>query len=290
MDSSLQLIKIKRNKKIKNIITYTVKYSIFLLLAILLLLPYVFMINKSLMDISQANSIVPSLFTKTFRVSNYEVFLEYWPNFKNSLIIVFINGFFIPVTGMMVAFPFARHKFSGKNVLFAIMMSTVMLPGCVTLIPTYLLFSRLNLVDKVASQWIGAFWGGGAINIFLMIQFMRSIPKDFDEAASLDGANQFQIFFTIMVPMCLNVMIYIAIGTIIGRWSDFQGPLIYLTTPSKFTVAVAFYFDFSSSGNSFLLSHKKMAMAACMTVLPALLFFIFQKQMIGGIKIGGIKG
>lgn len=260
------------------------------LLAIFLLFPFLFMVSKSLMNITDANSVHPKLFPSQVRLENYLIFFDYIQYFLNSLIIVVINGVFIPLTGMMVAYPFARYNFKGKKVMFSVMMATVLLPGSVLMVPTYIMYSFFGLVDKVASQWIGAFWGGGAINIFLFIQFMRGFPRDYDDAARIDGANKADIFFKIMVPMCMNVIVFIGVGTIIGRWSDFQGPLIYLTSQSKFTIAVAFYYDFSSSGTSALLPHYRMAMAVCMTILPMVLFMCFQKMMIGGVQIGGIKG
>lgn len=281
----------RKAKRIKNIVLLTLKYFVLILLAVFLLFPYIFMISKSLMTLVDANSPTPSLFPQHgVQFENYKIFLDYWVYFKNSLIVVAINGFFIPFTGFMVAYPFARKNFKGKKIMFAVMMSTVMLPGAVVMVPTYVMFNSFGLVDKLASQWVGAFWGGGAMNIFLMIQFLRGIPKDYDNAAYIDGATMFDIFIKILIPMCKNVLIYIGISTIIGRWSDFQGPLIYLTTKSKMTVAVAFYYDFNSSGAATMFSNSKMAMAACMTVLPMVLYLCFQKQMIGGIKIGGLKG
>lgn len=281
----------RRKKRARNAAVLAVKYTVMALLAVFLLFPYIFMVSKSLMNLVDANAAVPLLFPKSgVYFSNYKVFFEYWPYFRNSLVVVLINGVFIPLTGFMAAYPFARRQFKGKKIMFSVMMSTVMLPGAVTMVPTYVMFNSFGLVDNLASQWVTAFFGGGAMNIFLMIQFLRAIPKDYDNAATIDGANMLQIFLYIMIPMCKNVLLFIGISTVIGRWSDFQGPLIYLTSLENMTVAVAFYTQFSSSGAAAIFSNAKMAMAVCMTVLPMVLFLIFQKQMIGGIKIGGLKG
>ena len=278
-------------KRARNAAVLAVKYTVMALLAVFLLFPYIFMVSKSLMNLVDANAAVPLLFPKSgVYFSNYKVFFEYWPYFRNSLVVVLINGVFIPLTGFMAAYPFARRQFKGKKIMFSVMMSTVMLPGAVTMVPTYVMFNSFGLVDNLASQWVTAFFGGGAMNIFLMIQFLRAIPKDYDNAATIDGANMLQIFLYIMIPMCKNVLLFIGISTVIGRWSDFQGSLIYLSSLENMTVAVAFYTQFSSSGAAAIFSNAKMAMAVCMTVLPMVLFLIFQKQMIGGIKIGGLKG
>ncbi len=281
----------KRARRRKETVQLVVKYTVLTFMAVFLLFPYVFMLSKSLMDIVDANSSTPSLFpTRGVHFSNYKIFFDYWPYFKNSLVVVAINGIFIPLSGFMVAYPFARRDFKGKKVMFSVMMATVMLPGAVVMVPTYIMFKSFGLVDNLASQWIGAFWGGGAMNIFLMIQFLRGIPKDYDNAALIDGANMFSIFLYILLPMCKNVLLFIGVSTVIGRWSDFQGPLVYLTSMEKMTIAVAFYTRFKASGASAIFSNAKMAMAVCMTVLPMALYLIFQKQMIGGIKIGGLKG
>jgi multiple sugar transport system permease protein len=281
----------KKAKRRKEICLLVIKYIFMAILAIFLLFPYVFMLSKSLMTMVDANSLTPSLFPQNgIRWKNYTIFIDYIHYFYNSLVVVVINGVFIPLSGFMVAYPFARKNFKGKNVMFMIMMSTVMLPGAVVMVPTYIMFQRLSLVDKLASQWIGAFWGGGAMNIFLMIQFLRGIPKAYDDAAVIDGASMMDIFLRILLPMCKNVLLFVGISTVIGRWSDFQGPLIYLTSPEKMTIAVAFYTQFNSNSAGSVMSNLKMAMAVCMTVLPMVLYLIFQKQMIGGIKIGGLKG
>ena len=171
-------------------------------------------------------------------------------------------------------------------------MSTVLLPTAVLMIPQYFLYSQMKLIGKLSSQWIGAFWGGGALNIFLVIQFMRSIPKDVDNAARIDGANEYQIFFLIVFPLCFNVFLYMAIGMVMGLWMDFQGPLLYLgNAEDQYTVGLAFYYFYTSNSNvTANLQNKLMAMCVVMSLVPMALFLIFQKQMIGGIKIGGIKG
>ncbi len=203
-----------------------------------------------------------------------------------------INGVFGPLTSCICAFPFARHNFKGKKFMVGFMMSTVLLPTAVLMIPQYFLYSQLNLIGKLSSQWIGAFWGGGALNIFLVIQFMRTVPKDVDNAARVDGANEYQIFFFILFPLCFNVFLYMAIGAVMGLWMDFQGPLLYLGNNSdQYTVGLAFYYYYTSSSNvSSNLQNRLMAMCVVMSLVPMLLFLIFQKQMIGGIKIGGLKG
>ena len=121
---------------------------------------------------------------------------------------------------------------------------------------------------------------------------IRDSPKDVDNAARIDGANEYQIFFLIVFPLCFNVFLYMAIGMVMGLWMDFQGPLLYLgNAEDQYTVGLAFYYFYTSNSNvTANLQNKLMAMCVVMSLVPMALFLIFQKQMIGGIKIGGIKG
>ncbi|MBE5742895.1 MAG: carbohydrate ABC transporter permease [Clostridiales bacterium] len=267
-----------------------IKYVFFFVLLVFLLFPYIFMVSKSLMNIVDINSPEILFLPTKPTLANYAVFGEYFKYFLNSFIVVIINAFFVPLTSCLVAFPLARYKFKGDTFIFTLILATSMIPSSVIQVPQYQLFVKFGLTDTLASQFIGSFFGGSGMQIFLIIQFMRALPKELDEAAKIDGANKLTIFIRIMLPLCLNVCIYLGVSIAIAKWNDFQGPLIYLKTDSKRTMAVAFYYHFGSSGDASLLNNVKMAMATCMTIFPAILFFIFQKQMIGGVKIGAVKG
>ena len=274
----------------KKIVFRVVHYAALAVIVVILLFPYVFMVNKSLMDIVDINSVPVRFFPSALHFENYGIVYQYFAYIGNTLVVCLINGFFIPLTGCLVAFPLARYQFVGKKIFFAILMSTVMIPGAITQIPVYVMYSRLGLVNKVASQWVGAFFGGSAMSIFLIVQFIRGIPKEMDNAAYIDGANKLHILFMLVLPLCRNVFIYTAVTTVMGKWSDFQGPLIYITAKEKYTMAVAFYYEFFTDDLSVLFSHRAMAMAAFMTLVPMALFFCFQKMMIGGVKMGALKG
>lgn len=280
----------KNTKRKKEITEYVIRYTVSVLLLVIILFPYLFMVSKSLMSITDINANPIKLFPSKPTLKNYADLAEYFKYFLNSFIVVIINAVFVPLTSCFVAYPLARAKFKGRNWIFALILATSMIPSSVLQVPQYFLFREFGLYDKLASQFIGAFFGGSGMQIFLIVQFMRALPKEFDNAARIDGANLWQIFWKIIMPLCFNVCVYIGIGMAIAKWNDFQGPLIYLKSDANFTVAVAFYYHFGASGDSSLLTNVKMAMAVCMTVVPAILFFLFQKQMIGGVKIGGIKG
>ncbi len=280
-----------KHRKAKLVRDYVVKYAVAAVLLCVVLLPVVFMLCRSVMTYEEASGITMHLFPRTFDLSNYKIILDYLKQLGNTLLVVAINAFFIPFTACLTAFPFARAKFIGKKAAFAVILSTVMVPSSVLLIPTYTMYATVGITGKLVSLWIQAFFGGGALNIFLVIQFMRTLPKELDEAALIDGANLFRIFFKIIFPLVFNVFLYICINTVIALWMDFQGPLIYLGTgnESSFTLALKFYIDYTN--DSYLSDHYNvmMAMVVCMSLPPVVIFLIFQKRMIGGIKIGGLK-
>lgn len=267
-----------------------VRYVVTAVLIVFLVFPFLFMICKSLFTIEDVLSDKLVFFPSRLNFSNYSIFKDYLPYLGNTMQIVLINAIFIPFSACFCAYPLARRKFVGKKLMFAVIMSTVMIPGIVLTIPTFILYSQMGLYDTIASQWIQSFFGGGALNIFLVIQFMRTIPKEMDEAAKIDGANAFMIFFKLVMPLCMNIFLFISINTFIGLWMDFQGPMIYLRSVEKRTLALKFYNDFSNLTYLFDKKHIMAAMAVCLTVPPILLFLFFQNRMIGGIKLGGVKG
>jgi multiple sugar transport system permease protein len=274
----------------KRVSALAVKYTAAVFVVVFLLFPYLFMVNKSMFTLDELGVINLRFFPAAFHFSNYGIFLNYLGNLRNTLEIVLINSFFIPFSACFCAYPLARHKFIGKKFMFMLIMSTVMVPNIVLTIPQYILFLQIGLFDTLASQWVTSFFGGGALNIFLVIQFMRTIPKEIDEAAKIDGANAFRIFFSLIFPLVINVFLLIMISTFMGLWMDFQGPLIFLKSVSKRTMALQFYVEYGNSYAASFRQHEMAAMAVVMTVVPIIFYFLFQKRMIGGLKIGGVKG
>lgn len=164
----------------------------------------------------------------------------------------------------------------------------MMLPGQITMIPQYLIFRAMGWVDTFLPLIVPSFFGGGAFNIFLLRQYMSGIPKDFDEAARMDGAGPFKVFLRIIMPMCKPVLTAVAIFTFMGVWNDFNGPLIYLYDSKKFTLSLGLSFF-----KGLYTSQWNLLMAATLLVmLPILiLFFIAQQYIIDGISISaGTKG
>ncbi len=161
------------------------------------------------------------------------------------------------------------------------------LPGHVVLIPQYLTYSAIGATNTYLPFYLAAWFGGGASNVFLMRQFMRTLPKDYDESAMIDGATRLQIFLKILVPLCAPIMITVAVFSFMYYWSDFQSPLIYLRSDSKFTLALGILFlrgAYSSKWNYIMA-------ASLVMVLPAVvLFALGQRYFIEGIVLTGVKG
>ena len=226
-------------------------------------------------------------YVRVFAISRHPVSI--WA--LNSTIIVVLGTLGTVLTASLVAYSFARFQYRGRDTLFAITLATIMLPAQVTLIPQFVLFYNLGWINTLKPLWIPSWFGGGAFAIFLMRQFFLSLPKDLDEAALIDGASYFRIFWSILLPLCKPVLATLAIIVIIDLWSDFQGPLVYLNSPEKFTISVGLrFFNNTPEVGGEPLQH--LLMAACvLSMIPVILiFFIGQRFFVQGIVMSGIKG
>jgi len=197
-----------------------------------------------------------------------------------------VNIIGLVISSSLVAFAFARIRFWGRDVLFLILLSTMMLPSQVTLIPIYLFWTQLGAVN---SFWplIVPEWLANAYNVFLLRQFMMTIPLDMDDAARIDGAGWFRIYWQIIVPMSRAALGVIAIQAFQWNWNNFLGPLIYLNEPPKFTIAIGLrLFQTQQAQNM----PETMAMSVVAMLPPLLMFFFAQRYFIQGIVIRGVKG
>jgi multiple sugar transport system permease protein len=186
----------------------------------------------------------------------------------------------------LVAYGFARLRFPGRSILFLMMLSTLMIPYHVTLVPRFILFSKLGWINTYLPLTVPAFTGSSFL-IFLMRQYMMTIPFDLDEAAYIDGANRFDVFWRIILPLSRPALVLVVVFTFVGVWNDFLQPLIYLNDPQLFTVSLGLsFFQGTRETNWNLL----MAGSLLATIPPLLLFFFAQRQLIGGISIEGLKG
>lgn len=204
----------------------------------------------------------------------------------NTLFYACLSTLGIVFASAMVAYGFARLEFVGRNVLFGITLATMMLPLVVTLIPTYILFRYMNLVGTYAPLIAPAFLGN-AFNIFLLRQFMLTIPWELSDAAKVDGANEFVTFVRIILPLVKPALLVVAVFHFLYAWNDFQGPLIYLDDSSEYPLVLGLY---SFQTRMSVQWHLMMAAAMSVTLPLIVLFFVAQRYFIEGITLSGLKG
>ncbi|KWX88312.1 sugar ABC transporter ATP-binding protein [Paenibacillus riograndensis] len=273
------------------------KFNPFQLLALLLLLggsaivliPLLWTVSTSLK--SPAEVFGTSFFPQSWLWSNYADAVKAIPFFlylRNTIVILVPVMIGTVFTSALSAYGFARFNVRGRETLFLVLLATMMLPSQVTLIPTFILFKEAGLTNSFLPLILPAFFGGGAFNIFLVRQFMRGIPRELDESAVVDGANRWQIFTRIMLPLSKAPLIAVSIFTFMGVWNDFQGPLFFLISNEKYTLALGL----SMFKGLYNVEWNMLMAATILIMLPALiLFFIAQKYFIEGISISSaVKG
>jgi len=276
----------RKKEKINNALATIVVF----LVALLVLLPIWWIFRSSLMSVSALNAYPPSFIPTQWLWSNYSKALEtfeYWTYFRNTFMIIIPAVTFGTLTAILCGYAFARLKFRGKKIFFSICVSTILLPGMVTLIPLYIVWTKfLGLGDTYWPLILPYLTGGGFFNIFLIKQFMMTIPKELDEAASIDGASRMRILWTIIVPSIKPAIVVVGMMLFIQIWNDMLQQIIYINSMDKFTFAIALTNFTGSFGTNW-----PVALAATfMTILPGIVIYIFgQKSFVEGIVLTGMK-
>ena len=272
-------------------------YGLLLVLGAAFALPFVWLATTSLKTEANAYVIPPNLIPNPLIWENYQVAIFGFPLLRSTAVTMYILvGAMVGtlLTASLTAFGFARLRFPGRDVLFVLVLSTMMIPYYVELIPQYLLFRMIGWVDTPLPLIVPAYFGGGAFYIFLLRQFFMSIPLEYDDSARIDGCGTFGIYWRIILPLSLPAMGAVAIFTFMSRWNDFIGPLIYLNRPENQPLAVAFatWVQTAHVGVSVVpvLWVHMMAVATLMTIPPIVIFFFAQRYFIQGVVISGIKG
>jgi multiple sugar transport system permease protein len=208
--------------------------------------------------------------------------------FWNSAVLGVLSVVGTVASSALAAYAFARLRFRGRTVLFGIMIATLLLPFHVLIIPQYIVFQNLDLVDTYVPLLAGKFLASEAFFVFLIVQFIRQLPRELDESAKLDGAGHWTVFWHIIVPLCRPALITTAIFTFIWSWNDFFGPLIYLSTPDKYPLPLALQLFIDESAGSDFGALMAMSMLA---LVPVILFFLFfQRFLVEGVSTSGLKG
>jgi multiple sugar transport system permease protein len=275
-------------------------YLLALALSFLFMMPFIWSLSTSLKDYNEVFRFPPTLFPKEVKWSNYPIAWQLQPVGQwmwNSTMVTFLSLVGVVLSASLVAYSFAKFRYHGQALLFTLTLSTMMLPASVTLIPQYLVFHQLHWLNSFKPLIIPAYFGGGAFNIFLLRQFFLTIPNDLSDAAKIDGANSLRILFSVILPLSKPALATVSVIYVLWCWNDFMGPLIYLNSAEKFTMAIGIkYFERSGQGASFSVSgglpieHLLMAVSVTMTAPIVLLFFLTQKYFVQGVVMSGIKG
>ncbi|GIO16329.1 sugar ABC transporter permease [Cohnella xylanilytica] len=256
---------------------------------VVFMIPFVWMLSTSLKGSAGLFDIPPKWIPEPVQWRNYVdavLAFPFWNYTVNTLIITAANMAGTMISSSLVAYAFARLRWPGRGAWFVVMLATMMLPGQVTMIPMFILFKHLGWLNTFLPLTVPSFFGS-AIYIFLLRQFFMTIPREFTEAAKIDGAPEFMIYWRIFLPLSGATMATIAIFTFMGTWNDFMGPLIYLNDPDKFTLALGL----RSFQQAFGTRWNVMMACSIIVMLPSLiLFFTCQRYFIEGITLTGIKG
>ena len=271
----------------------------FLLLAgsLLFLAPLGWMISTSLKRLDDVWSLTMQWIPQPIQWHNYAEALRTLPfvlYVRNSFFVAIVSTLGSALSAALVGYGFSRFRFPGRDFLFLVLLATMMIPGTVTFIPVYVLFAKIKWVYTFLPLIVPPFFGA-AFNIFLMRQFLMTIPFELDEAARIDGASSLMIFWTILLPQMKPAVATISIFSFMGAWNDFFGPLLYLKD-SQYTLALglAFYRTQQTASASSMVGsnnwHYLMAIATLAMIPNIILFFVAQRQFIQGITLTGIKG
>jgi len=255
------------------------------------LLPFYTSVAMSLKTPSELSTTAAWAWPKAPTIENYRQVLTN-PNvnfaklFWNTVIIATTATFGVVLSASLAAYPFARLRFAGRDRLFLLLLSTMMLPGIVTMIPTYLLYKQLHWVNTFLPLTVPAFFGGGAFNIFLLRQFFMTIPRELDEAAKLEGASHWVIYSRVIMPLSQSSLATVGIFCFIYNWRDFMGPLIYLNDVEKQTLELGL-----ATYNSLRAEQWHLLMAgSVMVTIPLLIMFILgQRYFVKGMAMTGMK-
>lgn len=266
------------------------RYICLIALGFLFLIPFLWMVSTSLTPANQVMAINRPWIPERLEWRNYPQALTVLPFhifLKNTLIVTSLALIGQVVSASLVAFGFARLRFRGRDALFVLVVSTMMIPAQVTLIPTFILFARLHWIDTLRPLIVPAFFGGGAFYIFLLRQFFLTIPGELEDAAKIDGCGPLGVFRTVAIPLAKPALATVAVFSFVGHWNDFLGPLIYTQSVETKTLALGLNSFRSLHGTQY---HLLMAASVCVLLPVLLIFFAAQRYFVRGMVFSGIKG
>lgn len=265
-------------------------YLILIVASIICIFPFLWMVSTAFKPQSEVYMMPPNWIPANPTLSNFPegwAYADFNTYTRNTLFVALTTTLGTVVSAAFVAYGFSRFKAKWSGLFMTVLLGTMMLPSQVTLIPQYLLYNNMKLLDTYWPLIIPAWLGGGAFNVFLYVQFFRTLPMELDEAAYIDGANTLQVLLKILLPAVKPVVLAVTVMSLVYNWNDFFQPLIYLNSDSKFTIAIGLRFFQGVYGN---MKMGLMMAVTTVTLIPVLIvFFLCQRYFIQGIKMSGLK-
>jgi multiple sugar transport system permease protein len=276
----------ERTKKLIN----TAVFLLLIVFGLAFLAPFAWMVSTSLKPLKETMSLPPRWIPSKVEWHNYLDAIRamgyFWRYVGNSLFLCVMTVIGTVLSSSLTAYGFSRIEWKGRDKLFLVLLATMMVPFPVIMVPTYNLFKHLGWIGTFKPLWVPAFFAG-AFNVFLLRQFFLGLPQELSEAARIDGCNELQIFYRIILPLCRPALLTVALFQFMYTWNDFLGPLIYLAEQKDYTLALGLQSFQSQNGGTAW--HQLMA-ASTLVVLPVIvLFFLAQRSFIEGIATTGGK-
>ena len=313
LQPNTEALALRRKKKAKRVTYVTLIHLALIVTSLLFVFPLIWMVSVSLQseeEMRLANGFWDMLVPNEWLWSNYpEVFkaIPFMRYFKNSAIVTSLTVLGTVVSASLVSYAFSKLRWPGRNVVYTVMLATMILPGFILMIPTYKMYSKMGFVDTWVPLILPAFLGGGAGNIILIQQFFMSIPKEMSEAAMIDGASEWKLFIRIVLPMSLPVMASIGLFTMVGQWNSWFDAFLYVRNnsnlwPLQYYIQISFNnLNQINQGNLDALEGimnigtlDDMTMKMALTVIgsvPILIVYpFFQKYFTKGVYVGSVKG
>lgn len=283
--------------QLKNPVARLLTHLVLVVGSLVCLLPLAWMVLTSVKPIEETMTIPPTWVPSVWQWKNYADavlyqsdklgYIPFWRYFQNTMYLVAMTLPGVLLSNALVAYGLSRLRWRGRDTLFGLTLATMMIPFPVTMVPMYVLFRNLHWIGTFRPLWVGA-WFGGAFNIFLLRQFFMTIPEELSDAARVDGASEWRIFWQIILPLAKPALAVVALFHFMGVWNDFMGPLIYLQDQSQYTLALGLQAYQSQHGGT---EWNMLMAASTIMVAPVIvLFFFTQRTFIQGITVTGLKG
>lgn len=279
--------------KLKKNVEKTVIFLMKIMVAVVMFSPIIWVFSgsfKNLTEFTTTSNIIPKNFTLEnfayiFNASNYLIYV------RNTVLLMAGATIGTLISSSLVAYPLARMEFPGKKVIFALIVGTMMIPNIALIIPQYIMFGKIGWLDSLLPMIIPSFFAY-PYNVFLFRQFFRSIPKELDEAATIDGCTRMGIFFKVLVPLTKPTFVTIGVLSCVFWWNELTQPVFYINSDQWRTLTIALMTTFMyTSGNAFVINWPSIMTASTLMIIPPMMLYLFgSKYLVEGIKTSGLKG